>query len=139
MNVLIDTGFIYGYCDTKDAHHDRALELFEQIKYFKLYVAWPVTYETLRTRCVKSKSSVLKFEKFLRNMQIEYLDDSKYREDALRQTIKGAIAIRSRPISMVDMILRYILEQLPHINAMVTFNVGDFQDVCRRKNIKIIY
>lgn len=37
-----------------------------------------------------------------------------------------------------DMILRYILEQLPRINALVSFNIGDFQDVCRRKNIRII-
>lgn len=136
MKVLIDTGFLYGYCDARDQHHDRALELFEQIKYFNLYLAWPVTYETLRTRCVRNKLSVGIFEKFLRDTQIEYIDDSIYRQAVLNQTIKSAV--RGRPISMVDMVLRFILEQLPRINALVTFNIGDFQDVCRKRNIKII-
>ena len=136
MKVLIDTGFLYGYCDARDQHHDRALELFEQIKYFNLYLAWPVTYETLRTRCVRNKLSVAIFEKFLRDTQIEYIDDSIYRQAVLNQTIKSAV--RGRPISMVDMVLRFILEQLPRINALVTFNIGDFQDVCRKRNIKII-
>lgn len=136
MKVLIDTGFLYGYCDARDQHHDRALELFEQIKYFNLYLAWPVTYETLRTRCVRNKLSVGIFEKFLRDTQIEYIDDSIYRQAVLNQTIKSAV--RGRPISMVDMVLRFILEQLPRIDALVTFNIGDFQDVCRKRNIKII-
>ncbi len=136
MKVLIDTGFLYGYCDARDQHHDRALELFEQIKYFNLYLAWPVTYETLRTRCVRNKLSVAIFEKFLRDTHIEYIDDSIYRQAVLNQTIKSAV--RGRPISMVDMVLRFILEQLPRINALVTFNIGDFQDVCRKRNIKII-
>jgi predicted nucleic acid-binding protein len=136
MKVLIDTGFLYGYCDARDQHHDRALELFEQIKYFNLYLAWPVTYETLRTRCVRNKLSVGIFERFLRDTHIEYIDDSIYRQAVLNQTIKSAV--RGRPISMVDMVLRFILEQLPRINALVTFNIGDFQDVCRKRNIKII-
>ena len=136
MKVLIDTGFLYGYCDARDQHHDRALELFEQIKYFNLYLAWPVTYETLRTRCVRNKLSVGIFEKFLRDTQIEYIDDSIYRQAVLNQTIKSAV--RGRPISMVDMVLRFILEQLQRIDALVTFNIGDFQDVCRKRNIKII-
>ena len=136
MKVLIDTGFLYGYCDARDQHHDRALELFEQIKYFNLYLAWPVTYETLRTRCVRNKLSVAIFEKFLRDTHIEYIDDSIYRQAVLNQTIKSAV--RGRPISMVDMVLRFILEQLPRIDALVTFNIGDFQDVCRKRNIKII-
>ena len=136
MKVLIDTGFLYGYCDARDQHHDRALELFEQIKYFNLYLAWPVTYETLRTRCVRNKLSVGIFEKFIRDTHIEYIDDSIYRQAVLKQTIKSAV--RGRPISMVDMVLRFILEQLPRINALVTFNIGDFQDVCRKRNIKII-
>ena len=136
MKVLIDTGFLYGYCDARDQHHDRALELFEQIKYFNLYLAWPVTYETLRTRCVRNKLSVAIFEKFLRDTQIEYIDDSIYRQAVLNQTIKSAV--RGRPISMVDMVLRFILEQLQRIDALVTFNIGDFQDVCRKRNIKII-
>jgi predicted nucleic acid-binding protein len=136
MKVLIDTGFLYGYCDARDQHHDRALELFEQIKYFNLYLAWPVTYETLRTRCVRNKLSVAIFEKFLRDTHIEYIDDSIYRQAVLNQTIKSAV--RGRPISMVDMVLRFILEQLQRINALVTFNIGDFQDVCRKRNIKII-
>ncbi|MEI6261004.1 MAG: hypothetical protein WCR46_14005 [Deltaproteobacteria bacterium] len=136
MKVLIDTGFLYGYCDARDQHHDRALELFEQIKYFNLYLAWPVTYETLRTRCVRNKLSVGIFEKFLRDTHIEYIDDSIYRQAVLNQTIKSAV--RGRPISMVDMVLRFILEQLPRIDALVTFNIGDFQDVCRKRNIKII-
>ena len=136
MKVLIDTGFLYGYCDARDQHHDRALEIFEQIKYFNLYLAWPVTYEALRTRCVRNKLSVGIFEKFLRDTQIEYIDDSIYRQAVLNQTIKSAV--RGRPISMVDMVLRFILEQLQRIDALVTFNIGDFQDVCRKRNIKII-
>ncbi len=136
MKVLLDTGFIYGYCYAKDLHHDRALALFEQIKYFKLYVPWPVTYETLRSRCVKRKPSVELFDKFLRDMDIEYIDDSIYRQGVLEQTIKGVM--RGRPISMVDMLIRFILDSVPRIDALVTFNVADFHDVCLRKNIRII-
>jgi predicted nucleic acid-binding protein len=136
MKVLIDTGFIYGYCDAKDAYHDRAVNIYNEIKYFNLYIAWPVTYETLRTKFVKRNSSVELFNKFFRDMEIEYIDDSIYRQAVLNETIKSVIS--KRPISMVDMLLRFILDRLPGIDALVTFNVADFQDVCRRKSIKII-
>jgi hypothetical protein len=71
-------------------------------------------------------------------MDMEYLNDQEYRESALDKTIELATDSR-RNISLVDMVIRYILDDKSlNINYLVTFNVKDFIDICKKRNIEII-
>ncbi len=137
MNMLIDAGFLIGLCDCKDQHHRKSVEILNKIQYFRHYIPWPVSYEVLRTKCVKNRYCVLNMKKYFRDMNSEFIDDSPYREAAFQQTLETAL--KGRSISLVDMILRLILskEQIK-VDSLVTFNIADFQDVCKKKNIQIM-
>ena len=66
------------------------------------------------------------------------IDDNGYKEIALNQTFEYSI-YNKRPISFVDMIIRMMLDDINlKIDAMITFNLEDFIDVCASKNIEII-
>ena len=47
--------------------------------------------------------------------------------------------MQNRNLSLVDVIIRLILDDpTVKIDYLVTFNVGDFSDVCQRRNIVIL-
>ena len=55
-----------------------------------------------------------------------------YRSDALDLT--------KRNISLVDNIIRLMLDDRSvGAKGLITFNVGDFQDVCQKNRIDILY
>ena len=137
MNILIDAVLLIGLCDHKDQHHNKSLEILKKIHRFRLYLPWPITYEVLRTKGVKNIRYIRNLKKYNRDLNFEFIDDAPYREAAYRQTLKSALMGRS--ISMVDMILRFIMDK-EHIKVdfLATFNIGDFQDVCKKRNIPII-
>jgi hypothetical protein len=44
-----------------------------------------------------------------------------------------------RPISLVDMVIRYILDDVNiRKDCLLTFNRRDFVDVCRKRQIEIL-
>jgi len=46
---------------------------------------------------------------------------------------------RTRPLSLVDCVVRLILDDVnTKINYFITFNRGDFSDVCRRRAIEMV-
>ena len=137
--ILVDTGFWYAVFDKKDCHRNEAEVIVN--KYFdnpayEILVPFPTMYELLRTKFVKNKQALTEIKQLFLSGRITKIHDDRYREPALDLTLSEA----RRNISLVDNIIRLMLDD-NEISAkgLVTFNVGDFQDVCLKNNIEILY
>jgi len=137
-NVLTDAGIWYALFDPRDQHADQAHQKVEYLDLFHIVLPWPILYETLRTRLVRNVQSLRKFENYLATHNITYLEDSSYRNDALRISFDSSLN-RSRPLSLVDCVLRLMLDDVNvKIDYLLTFNEADFADVCRIRGIELI-
>lgn len=136
--IMADTGFWIGLCDRSDSFYKASAALFEPLCRFNVVVPWPLFYEVLRTRCVKQRSMVETFARSLRSAEVHRIDDSKYREKAL-DIVLGTAGQGKRAISLVDMVLRLIIEdEGVRLHGLVTYNSPDFQDSCRRRRIPML-
>lgn len=138
--ALIDTGVWYSMFDPWDEHYSKenTNEKAKHFDQFELVLPWPTMYETLRTRFVKNKPALQQFEKCLKAPNVIFLDDTEYRDDAFDLSLKSSLR-RGRPLSMVDCLLRLIIEDTNvKIKYLMTFNVNDFRDVCERKLVEIL-
>lgn len=138
--ALIDTGVWYGVFDNRDARYIKE-ETKEKSEYFDLIeiiLPWPTIYEALRTRFVKNKPALQQFEKFLKAPNVIFLDDTEYRDYALDISLETSLR-RGRPLSMVDCLLRLIIEDTNvKIKYLMTFNTRDFEDVCKKNRVEIL-
>ena len=137
--ILVDTGVWYALCDDGDrtASPEFLASLPNRIAPHSVVVPWPVAYETLRTSFVRKRASLVRFEQLLRSPRVEFFDDDPYRRDALELAIHSSLN-RKRPLSMVDCLLRLLMDDIGvKISYLITFNVGDFADVCARRRIEI--
>jgi predicted nucleic acid-binding protein len=136
--AVIDTGFWYAICDENDNYHNMAVSKNLNLESYKIILPWPCLYETVNTQFVKHPFVVEKFEKLIKRPGIIFLDDSKYREDAYTQVVQMAVS-KKRHISLVDMVIRFILEDVNNkVHFLITFNGRDFHDVCRKRQIQIL-
>ena len=134
--AVVDTGFWFALCARNDQYHLQALAKEELLHSLNLIIPWPCLYETLNTWFVKNPISVRTFESFCQRPNVELADDTKYRESACSETF--ALAPK-RPISLVDMVIRYILDDVNiRKDCLLTFNRRDFVDVCRKRQIEIL-
>jgi predicted nucleic acid-binding protein len=137
--VLIDTGFWLALYDGRDPYHRAASGKSEVIDKAHLAVPWPTLYETVNTRFCKNSSGMAQFDLLLRESRTTLIDDTPYREDALRATVVRETRRPPRLISLVDMIMRFILDDVNvRIDALLTFDESGFYDVCRRRRIEIL-
>lgn len=136
--ILVDTGFWYAIFDKKDCHREQALEMLE--KYFdnaayEVAVPFPTMYELLRTKFVKNKSALDEIRQMFQNGSITRVYDDSYRSAALDMTLSEP----KRNISLVDNIIRLMLDDKAlSAKGLITFNVGDFVDVCQKNGIEIL-
>jgi predicted nucleic acid-binding protein len=136
-NVIVDTGFWIALYDERDIFHHKAMETVGLISEQNLLIPWPTLYETINTRFAKRREFMQPFEKFINKPNVLLIDDEVYRENALRLVFENAL-IGKRPLSLVDIILRELLSDDSYkINYLLTFNTGDFIDVCKRRKIEI--
>ena len=142
-NILVDTGFWFAYLGTrKDSLQEKAIELYN---YFispnsnKVIIPYPVLYETINTKLLKDKNKKASdwfLKELVRNPMFERIPDKNYREPAFNCTIGPT---RNRGISLVDNILRVMMEdKMLKIDALITFNAGDFLDICKKQGIQLI-
>lgn len=139
-SVLVDTGVWYAIFDPRDRPNDReAVRLLsDRIETLPVVVPWPIAYETLRTRFVRNRLALELFERRLRSPNTAFIDDAPYRDDALALSFKSSLH-GNRPLSMVDCIVRIILDEAnTKIRYLATYNVGDFVDICARRNIELL-
>ena len=137
--ILVDTGFWYAVFNHRDCHKLEAESLLN--KYFdkpeyEIVVPFPTMYELLRTKFVKNKEALEEIRLMFLSGRITRLDDDVYRSDALDLTLREP----KRNISLVDNIIRLMLDDRSvGAKGLITFNVGDFQDVCQKNRIDILY
>ena len=137
--AIVDTGVWYAMFCGKDGHYEAAQRIEKDLRPFKVIVPWPVLYETLRTSFVKQKVAFEQFQIYLQSPRIERVQDDKYRRDAFDESVALSQRSPPRPISMVDCLVRMmILDVNMNIRYLATFNVGDFADVCRERQVQII-
>ena len=137
--VLTDTCYWLGLVDSSDEHHEKSIEIQNKIKNNLIIFPFPCYYEIIRTRFVKNKHRLTAFENLLKNSNIEYLDDTKYKDEALLKVYE-LNKMQGVTHSLTDAVLREMLsDDSVRIDTLVTYNVKDFYDVCGKRKIEIIH
>lgn len=135
MNVIVDSCFWYALFDSSDPYHTQALQIENKLRDVKFIVPFPTLYEVINTRFSK-KDSLDRFRRQISSPECVLIPDEKYKDDVLRATFFFSLE-KQRPISLVDMIIRIMMEDVNlQIRGLLTFNVGDFVDVCLKKKLK---
>ncbi|NLJ26498.1 MAG: hypothetical protein GX433_00590 [Deltaproteobacteria bacterium] len=136
-NLLLDSGFWYALYEVRDSHHESAQLLADLLDLHNLVLPWPCLYETLNTRFVKRREWLDSFAAYAIRSNTVQLSDEMYRHHALTRVFKSPTPWLS--LSLVDEVIRLALQD-PNvkIDAMVTFNPKDFNDICYAKNIELI-
>lgn len=137
MNIVVDSCFWIALYDERDKHHVWANDWWNKWQEVnKFLVPYPTMYEFINTRLMRQPKNVLLFkELFCNRDKIIRISDEQYKEDAVRTTLQPS----PRSISLVDMTIRLMLEDDSiKKHALLTLNVEDFEDVCRRKRIEVI-
>jgi predicted nucleic acid-binding protein len=132
-NLVIDTGFWFALYEARDNNHAKALSIWDDIdtSAVRILCPWPILYETLNTRF--ASRHLFTFQAIIDHLI--KLDDSIYRMEALSELINRP----AHRLSLVDAVLRKILEDTAlAVSGILTFNVSDFYDVCKRRRIEII-
>jgi len=133
-NILVDTCFWYALYDKSDQHYDKAQKIKDYLELGNIIIPYPVMYETLNTYFVKKW--INGFKEIINKSTTILVSDEPYKNQALKNTL---LLSSSRPMSLVDMVLRFMLEDVDlNINALITFNVGDFVDLCGYRRIELI-
>lgn len=135
--ALADTGYWIALFDPRDELHAEIEGTADLLDDFELVVPWPILYETLRTRFVRHRDWVLRLDDQLKRAPVNFIDDHDYCQEAYSLSVEYATRLR-RPISMVDMVCRLLIED-PNvrIDYVLTPNRGDFEDVCASRGIEI--
>jgi predicted nucleic acid-binding protein len=138
-SILADSGVWYALCDPRDraVEQDTIEDIRGRIKPHIVVVPWPILYETLGTRFVRSRLAMERFEQEIRSPRVVLLDDAPYRDDALAHSLEWSLR-RGRALSLVDCVLRLLLDDMQtRIEYFVTFNERDFVDVCAARRIEL--
>lgn len=134
-SLLADTGYLIALYDATDKYNEQAQYLQRLLDENPLVLPWPVLYETLKTRSARKPTMVPRIDALVRKDGTRLLDDSPYRESAYRQVIQ---TFRKRPLSLVDALLRAVIEdEKVRISGLLTFNPGDFHDLCRERRVEL--
>ncbi len=146
--VCVDSGFIIGLYDETDSYHSVATGFF--VAYFentenRLLIPWPILYETVSTRMVKNRKRLDIFKRdwqtFERQKRLILLDDQEFRQDAIDECLAetNKLPQHYRSLSLADRVVRNILaDKNIKIDLFITFNIGDFKDVCQRSGRIIV-
>ncbi|HEY8780855.1 MAG TPA: hypothetical protein VIM16_04505 [Mucilaginibacter sp.] len=133
-SILIDSCFWFSLYDKRDRYHNKAIFLAELIHGNNLLIPWPTLYETINTRFSKNLVWLSGFESYIYKADTFLINDLRYRENALSE-IFGS----TRPLSLVDRVIRSILsDESLKIDYLLTFNTGDFIDLCNFRRIEIL-
>jgi predicted nucleic acid-binding protein len=143
MNTIcIDSGFLLGLYDERDPYHSKSKEIF--VNYFntvqnQLFIPWPILYETISTCLAKNRKRMGVFYrdwKILHSQgRLKFFDDKPFRERAITEAFEETLRDprHYRGLSLTDRVIRNILSEPDlKIDYFITFNHGDFADVCKK-------
>jgi predicted nucleic acid-binding protein len=137
-NILIDTGFWIALYDRRDSYNRIANDMFDYLALGNVIIPYPSLYETINTRFAKNMPGMKNFKMLLERTNFQLLDDADYKEFALESAFNFAFNSK-RSLSLVDMVIRQMLaDERQKIDYLISFNQGDFVDICTRRNIGIL-
>ncbi len=146
--LCVDACYLIALYDPRDPHHTKAERSFKPLfenRANQFVAVWPILYETLGTRMARRQGyveSIMRdFSKFSAASRFQRLDDSPYRDDSLSEVFHEVLRPRSsyRPLSLADRVIRRVLADVNvKTDGLVTFNVPDFADVCKKRQIEIL-
>lgn len=137
-NIIIDTGYWYALFDSRDKYHTDANNLAEYLEIGNILIPYPTLYESLNTRFSKRREWMEEFEKIILRENVTLIDDSDYKESALNLTFETTL-LQNRPISLVDTVIRIMLDDKNlKVDYLLSFNIGDFFDICQKRRIQFI-
>lgn len=140
-NVLVDSGFWFAYLGTRnDDLQPIANKIYKRLVKLEctIIIPFPSLYETINTKLLKDKNKGAAdwfLQQLNQNPKFIKVYDDAYRDLALDSTSSN----RGRGISLVDNILRVMMaDHLLKIDTLITFNTGDFVDICTKCRIEWI-
>lgn len=137
-SVIVDAGYWYALFDSRDGFFHDAQAKAHHVDSLIVVFPWPTLYETLGTRFVKNRHGIDGFERVLKRPNVRFIDDAPYRDEALKATLQEA-RLQKRVISVCDMLIRFVIQDTNvRVDALLTFNIKDFADVCRGKGVEIL-
>ena len=135
--LLADSGFFIALYEPRDVNHAAAQGKGEWLDLMPIVLPWPILYETLNTRFARKPAVMARLDAVVMHPDTQLLDDSSYRQDAYRSAI--AMGRRGRPLSLVDAVLRFVIDDTNvALAAVLTFNLADFVDVCRHNSVEVL-
>lgn len=133
--LICDTGFWIAAFDKRDAFHEQAASMLNNLRNHVILMPWPIMYEVLGTRTVRQPHMVMSFARVLR-LKVIRIDDAEYREQCLEDTVIEAA--EKRALSLVDRVVRAMLADPRYrVSRFLTFNLSDYHDVCRACRIQV--
>lgn len=139
--VLVDSCFWFAYLGTRnDSLKPIADKIYDRLEKLEcnVIIPFPSLYETINTKLLKDKNKKAAdwfLQQLNTNTRYIRVPDDKYRDAAFTATSTN----RSRGISLVDNILRIMMEDKSvRVDTLITFNTGDFLDVCTKCGIELI-
>ena len=146
--LCVDACYLIALYDPTDQHHTEAERSFKSLfesSANQFVVVWPILYETLSTRMARHSGRVdsirRDFTIFAATNRLQRLDDSPYRDGSMTEFFDETVRSPSsyRALSLADRVVRRVLADVNvKTDALVTFNVGDFADVCAKRRIEIL-
>ena len=137
-NIITDTGFWIALYEPRDPFFNSANENIGYVQNQNIILPWPTLYETINTRFSKRKSYMKSFEFFISRSNVTLINDEDYKDQVLKLAFEYS-RIGKRTFSLVDLILREILsDETFKIDYLLTFNTGDFIDICNKRKIEIL-
>jgi hypothetical protein len=136
--VITDSCYWLGLVDSADEHHKKSIIIKELIKDSYIVFPFPCFYEIIRTKFVKNKIKLTAFESLLKNSKVKYIDDTKYKDEALSKVYElNKKSFISH--SLTDAVIREMLSDVDlKLDYLVTYNVKDFSDICAKRDIEIL-
>ncbi|RUM43109.1 MAG: hypothetical protein DSY35_04205 [Desulfurobacterium sp.] len=109
----------------------------------KLYILWPIYYETLNTKTVKDRNSLQRLRKFIREFHKELVnaDDTLFREECLNRIKREEKVDLSLSGQVIGEFLLRIAEESPYEEFILIIDDEGFSRFIRywrKENIKIV-
>lgn len=145
--VCADTGFLIALYGEQGQQHDRASAWFEQLfaRPGHQLLPWPALYEAINTRLVRDPRQLEVMERdwtlLRRNGRPDYLNDERYREDALAEVFTETRRPRRsyRRLSLADRVIRALLADVAlSVDVLLTNDESAFHEICRLRGLELI-
>lgn len=139
---LCDSCFIIALADNTEALHIKSCCYLKTHTMGHHYlIPYPSMFETLSQRMVDNIQAMNRLEQlFLKNTDVNvvYISDNRFRDNSLKECMNN-IQNRKRHLSFVDTIIRNMIKSKDiRKDALISFNTGDFKDVCSQNKVSLI-